>query len=140
MRETRGGQCTVLKAQGHTTYASLGEPEVDDEGGLEGKVEGEVVEDGAESPAFEEVEAAKDDPVCQPLSVIASRRALDRLEREVCRYSPAEEVGDGQGEGVDEEEKNEECTGAEDSEGLGHLGALLKVVERRILRELYWRR
>ena len=45
--------------------------EPEDEESLEGKVPGEVIKDDAEGEALDEVEEAKDNPVSEPLDVIA---------------------------------------------------------------------
>lgn len=62
---------------------------------------------------------------------------LDGLEGEVRGEGPADEIGDGGGEGVDGVEDGQEQQGAEDGVCLGHLGALLKVVEHGVLCELW---
>lgn len=62
---------------------------------------------------------------------------LDGLEGEVRGEGPADEIGDGGGEGVDGVEDGQEQQGAEDGVCLGDLGALLEVVEDGVLCELW---
>jgi len=80
--------------------AEAGELEPDDEDGLEREVPGEVVQDGAESNALEEVEETEDDPVCEPLDVILVAGGLEGLERQDGGNGPTDDVGDGPGQGV----------------------------------------
>jgi len=94
------------------------------------------VEDDADGKRLEEVEEAKDDPVRQPLDVIILARGLEGAEAEVGGKSPADEVGGGCSEGVDEDEEGADDGGTEDQSGLGDLGAGLDVDEDRVAREL----
>jgi hypothetical protein len=109
----------------------------DDKDCLENIVPGDIVEDKAESKALEEVEEAKDDPVGQPLNVVMRRRGLEGFEGEVGRETPADKVGDGCSERVDEEEQGDEKESTEDSIVLGDLRALLQGVENRIFSKLW---
>ena len=64
------------------------------------------------------------------------RGRLDGLEGEVGGEPPANEVGDGRGEGVEAVQEGEQEDAAEDSVCLGNGRALLKVDEDRVLGEL----
>jgi len=118
------------------THACSGELEPENENGLEGIVEGEVVEDHADGKRLDEVEKAKDDPIGQPLDVVILTRGLKGAEAEVSGKSPADEVGGGCSEGVDEDEEGAEDGAAKDEGGLGDLDAGLDVVEYREARQL----
>lgn len=122
------------------THAGSGELEPEDENGLEGVVEGEIVEEDAEGKRLDKVEEAKDDPIRQPLNVIIMPRGLDGAEAEVGGKSPADEVGGGCSEGVDEDEEGAEDGAGDDQSGLGDLRAGLNIVEHRVARELGERR
>ena len=78
--------------------------EPEDEEGLEGIVEGEIVKDGSKGNGFKEIEEAKDDPVCQPLNVVLMAGRLDRLERQISWEEPSNQVGNGGSEGINEDE------------------------------------
>lgn len=119
------------------TYPKRGQLQPDNEHGLERKIPGDVVEQGAERKALEEVEEAKDGPVCEPLDVVLCLWGLDGLEGEVGGEAPADEVGDGCGEGVDEVEGGEEGEGAEDCVDLGDVRAALEGDEHGVLVELH---
>jgi hypothetical protein len=118
------------------THASSGELEPENENGLEGIVEGEVVEDHADGKGLDEIEEAKDDPVRQPLDVITLFRGLEGAEAKVGGKSPADEVGGGRGEGVDKDEEGAEDGATEDEGRLGDLRAGLDVDKDRVAREL----
>lgn len=64
------------------------------------------------------------------------RGGLDGTEGEVGGKSPADEVGDGGGEGVDEVEKSDEDDTTEDGVRLGHLRAFFEGVEGGVLGQL----
>jgi hypothetical protein len=130
------GHGTKGKKRKRNTHAEGRELQPQDEDGLEGKIPGEVIEDGAESEALKEVEKAKDDPVGEPLDVILGRGRLDGFEGEIRGEGPADEIGDERGEGVDKVEKDEERGGANNGVRFGDLGALLERVEDRIFRQL----
>jgi hypothetical protein len=142
-----GGDCTrVLGNVGENGFqdrqvyglsaAEAGELEPDDEDGLEGEVPGEVVQNYTEQEALSEVEEPKYDPICEPLDVILVSGGLERLKREECRESPSNEVGHGASEGVDKVEKSEEDDTTKNKVCFGHLGALFKLVEDGVFREL----
>jgi hypothetical protein len=110
--------------------------EPDDKDGLEGEVEGKIVQDKSQGEALEEGEETKDDPICQPLHVVLMRRGLKRLEGQIGRETPSDEVGDRSGERVDEDEEGEKSDCANDCVRFGHLSPLLKLVQDRVLGEL----
>lgn len=116
--------------------ASSRKLEPEDEDGLEGIVEGEVVEDDADGKRLDKVEEAKDDPVGEPLDVVVRAGALDGLEAQVGREGPADKVRGGRGKGVDEDEEGAEDGAAEGQGCLGDLGARLDVLEQRVARQL----
>ncbi len=125
---------------GNHTHAGSWELEPENENGLEGVVEGEVVEKDAEGKRLDEIEEAKDDPVRQPLDVVILARGLEGTEAEVGGKSPADEVGGGCGEGVDKDEEGAEDGAAEDQSGLRDLRAGLDVEEHGVARQLAdWR-
>jgi len=51
-----------------------------DEDSLEGEIPRNVVKNNAEGDAFEEVEKAEYDPVCEPLNIILGSGRLQCLE------------------------------------------------------------
>lgn len=118
------------------TYAESRELEPHDEGGLEGEIPGEIVEDGAEGKALEEVEETEDDPVRKPLNVILMARGLQRLEGEVGGECPANEVGNGGGEGIEKVEEGDKEDYADEGIRLGDLRALFEVDQDGVLGEL----
>lgn len=121
---------------GNHTHAGSRELEPENEDGLEGIVEGEVVEEDAEGKRLDEIEKAKDNPIRQPLDVVILGRGLEGAEAEVGGKSPADEVGGGCGEGVDKDEEGAEDGAAEDQRGLRDLRAGLDVEEHGVARQL----
>jgi len=115
----------------------IGELEPEDERGLDGEVVRDIVQDKTEGNALEEGEKPKDGPVRQPLYVILSSGGLDGAVGEVGRKSPTDEVGDGKGEGVDEDHGEEDCAGDEDTVRLRNLSLLLELDEDRVPAELF---
>lgn len=107
------------------TYTERGKLEPKDEQALERKVPGEVVQDGAEGEALEEVEEAEDDPVSEPLNVVVVAGALDGPDGEERGEGPAEQVRNGRCERVDRVEETEERDTAEEDVRLRDLCALL---------------
>lgn len=130
----------VMRGKSSGTHACSGELEPEDENGLEGVVEGEVVEKDAEGKRLDKIEEAKDDPIRQPLDIVFVPRGLERTEAEVGRESPTNEVRGGRGEGVDEDEEGAEEGAPEDQRRLRDLHAGLDVIENRVARELEQRR
>jgi hypothetical protein len=118
------------------THASGRELEPENEDGLEGIVEGEIVEDDADGKRLDKVEKAEDHPVRQPLDVVLMPGRLECAEAEVGWESPADEVRRGRSEGVDEDEEGAEDSTAEGQHRLGDLHAGLDVVEDWVAREL----
>lgn len=129
-------QAARRRRQGENTHAELRELEPEDEDALEGKVPGEVIEHDAEGEALEEVEEAKDDPVCEPLDIVLVTGALEGLDGEEGREGPADKVGDGGRECVDAVKNGEQDDGTEEGVALGHLGTLLERVQDGVLGEL----
>lgn len=74
------------------TYTERRELEPEDEKSLEGEVPGKVVEDDTKSEAFEEVEEAKNDPVCEPLDIISRTGRFDSLDGEIGGENPTEKI------------------------------------------------
>lgn len=66
---------------GYLGSTESGELEPDNEDCLEDEIPGNVVEDKTECKAFDEVEEAKDNPICKPLNIVMGRRGFDGLER-----------------------------------------------------------
>jgi len=99
----------------------------EDEGGLDGEVIGNIVQDEAESHALEEGEETEDGPVGQPLDVVLMTRRLEGAIGEVGWERPSDEVRDGESERVDEDGRKEDCAGTESAVSLGHLGLFLEL-------------
>lgn len=118
------------------THSESGELEPKDEDGLEGKVPWDVVEDDAEGHGFQEVEETENDPVGEPLNIILVTCGFKSFEREERREGPTDKVGDWCGKGVDAVEESEQCDSTENKVRLGHLGALLDVVQHGIFGQL----
>jgi len=95
------------------------------------------VQDETEGHALEEGKEPEDSPIRQPLDVILSAGTLDSAVGEVGRKSPANEVGDGKGESIDEDHGEEDSAGDEDTVRLGDLSLLLKLEEDRVPAELF---
>jgi len=129
-----GAQDTVVEG---ASAASGRELEPENEDGLEGIVEGEIVEDDADGKRLDKVEKAEDHPVRQPLDVVLMPGRLECAEAEVGWESPADEVRRGRSEGVDEDEEGAEDSTAEGQHRLGDLHAGLDVVEDWVARELF---
>lgn len=70
------------------------------------------------------------------MNVIFITGAFNRLEREVSRKSPANEVRNGGSKRVDEDEKGEKEAASEDKESFWNLSASFKIVEDWVLVEL----
>ena len=124
----------TIKAK--VTYAESRKLEVKDEEGLECKIPGEVVQHRPQREALGEVEETENNPVCQPLDVIACAGGLEGLDGEVGREEPAEEVGDRGREGVDRVQDKEQGNTSKEGVRLGHLRALLELREGGVLGEL----
>jgi hypothetical protein len=114
-----------------------GELEPEDEEGLEGIVEGEIVKDHSQGEGFKEIEEAENNPVGEPLDIVIVTGCLESLEREISWEEPSDEVRGRGSEGVDEDENRSDTDSTPDEEGLGDLSTLLKVVEDRVLGELF---
>lgn len=80
--------------------------------------------------------ATHDSPIRQPLHIISSARALERLERKVGRHDPSEDGGEEAGGDVEEDEDGKEGGEAEDAVGFGDLGLLFEPLQSRVLRQL----
>jgi len=117
--------------------ADAGELEPDDEGRFESEIPRDIVENKAEGEAFEEIEKAEDNPVSEPLDVIMGRRRFDGFEREVGGKTPTHEVGYGSGEGIESVEYDDEEKTSQNCVHFGNLGALFKIVQDRVLCELF---
>jgi hypothetical protein len=70
------------------------------------------------------------------LDIIFVSGSVQSLHGVVGRQSPANKVGHGEGEGVDEKGQKEEEDDTEDSVGFGDLCCLFELVERGILGQL----
>jgi hypothetical protein len=134
--ENHGQTSVGWATRQNKTYAELGKVEPHDEDRLERKVPGDVVEHDAEREALSKVEEGEDDPVGEVLSVVLVSRGLDGTEGEEAGDDKTDEVRDGHGEGVDRVEDEDECGTADDEVRLGHIRALLSLVERGVLGEL----
>lgn len=110
--------------------------EPEEEKSFDSEIPWEVVQHNSQGDTLGDVEETEDNPVCQPLYVILHTWRLDGLEGQVSRQTPANEVGDGVGEGVEQEEEAKEDNGAERCVAFGDLGALLERVRDRVFREL----
>lgn len=118
------------------TYTEGWKLQPEDEHRLEGKVPWEVVKNHSECNALEEVEEPKNNPICEPLYVILVPGAFQRLEGEVARKGPSNEVRNRCGERVDKVEKGEEKNSAADEIGFWNLSSLLECVQHWVLCEL----
>lgn len=106
--------------------------EVEDEGGLESKIPGEVVQHRPQREAFSEIEEPENDPICQPLDVIIVTRTFEGLDGKIGGERPTEQIGDGRGKCVDSVQHDKEDETTEESVALGHLRALLEVGQEGI--------
>lgn len=126
----------------HSVVSLLSAPsdrklEPEDKNSLGGKIPGEVIQNRAECNAFGEVECAEHDPIGEPLNVVCMARRLERLEGEISRKAPANEIRDGSSECVEKMEDEEERDSANNEPRLGDLRTLLQVVQRGIFCELF---
>lgn len=76
--------------------------------GLEREIEREIIQDETEGQSLQKVEKSEHNPIREPLDIIVSSGGFDCSERQKCRKTPADEIRDGKGDGVDEDEKTEE--------------------------------
>lgn len=118
--------------QGMKTYMEGRELEPEDEQALEREIPRQVVQHNAQGDALEEVEETKHNPVRQPLNVVLVTRGLERLQGEVRRESPADEVRHGRGRDINRVEDGEDDDGTDERIALGDLRALLEHVEERV--------
>jgi len=141
--ETGGGRAAVEVAgedwleegaEDNLGAASLGKGHPENEDELEGEVEWEPV-DSVDS-ALKDGQEGIDDPVRQPLSVIARFCGEQSLERVVGGDRKADGVDEEVGGDVEEDQEEVEGSKAKDDVDLGHIGLPLKVVEGRVLGEL----
>jgi hypothetical protein len=111
--------------------------EPEDKEGLEGIVEGEVIENWPQGEGFQEVEEAENNPVGEPLDIILITWRFNGLERKISWETPAYEVRDRRRESINKDQKGHKNNAANDEEGLGDLGALFNIVEYRVFCELF---
>jgi hypothetical protein len=111
--------------------------EPEDKEGLEGIVEGEVIENWPQGKGFQEVEEAENNPVGEPLDIILITWRFNSLEREISWETPADEVRDRRRESINKDQKGHKNKAANDDKGLGDLGALFNIVEYRVFCELF---
>lgn len=126
--------------------------------GLEGVVEGEPVKNKVDE-CLDEGEESVDNPVRQPLDVILGLRRLQSAHREVCGQEEADHVGQEAGKDVEEDQlemihksqsaavddreeelhatyQSEDGEAADGDVGLGHIGSLFELDQRRVFLEL----
>jgi len=122
------------RAEDDLSTASLGKSHPGDKDELEGVVEGEPV-NGVDR-ALENGQERVNYPVRQPLSIIASAGAEQRIERVVGWQDEAGNVDQELAGNVEEDEEEIESSKAKDGIDLGNRGLLLKILEHRILGQL----
>lgn len=89
----------------------------------------EVVENGPEGGRLDKVEQAKGDPVSQPLLVVVLAGGLKRLNAQVGREDPSDQVGDRgrKAKQVEKDQKDKETSETQNSIDLGNLGLGFKL-------------
>jgi len=107
-----------------------------DEKRLESVIPWNVVQYNTARKTFQKVEEAEHNPVCEPLDVILRRGRLKGLERQIGWESPAEQVGDGGSEGIEQMQEDGQSSTANNKISFWDLSSLLEVHKHRILGEL----
>jgi len=115
-----------------TTGLGKGHPENEDE--LESVVEREPV-NGVHS-ALENCQEGVDNPISQPLGIIARLRSEQSLEGVVGWDGEADGLDEEVGGDVEEDQEEVQGSEAEDDVDLWHIGLLFEVVEGRVFGEL----
>jgi len=105
------------------------EPEDKDE--LESVVEWEPI-DGVDG-TFKDSKESKDNPVCEPLSIVSLVNAEQGFQRVISRNHKSSNIGKELASNVEEDEEEVGCDNTEEDVDLGNIGLLLEVVEDRIL-------